>query len=131
MKLLTYQDSSGQNHLGILCDGRILNLRQASQGELPDDMLDFLQLGDAGMQAISDFVNEGGRLVTIESATDFAIDLFDLDIVNATEGLPAQDFYIPGSILRLELEGASGIIDGLGSESVAWYWRKTKTGWNG
>ncbi len=50
MKLLTYEDTDGQTHLGALRDQHIINLQQASDGALPDDLLEFLQLGDAAMQ---------------------------------------------------------------------------------
>lgn len=37
-------------HLGAVIDDRIINLAEASNGQLPDDMRQFLQLGDKGMQ---------------------------------------------------------------------------------
>lgn len=83
-------------------------------------------LGEVGTQALADFVQEGGRLVAIERSVDFAIELFDLGVTNAVAGLGGQDFYIPGSILRLELEGGSSITEGLDPESVAWYWRSSR-----
>jgi hypothetical protein len=83
-------------------------------------------LGAQGTGALSDFVHAGGRLVVIEEAADFAIDLFGLRLTNPVDGLSGQDFYIPGSILRLELESGSGITEGLDPESVAWYWRSSR-----
>ena len=50
VKLLSYQTADGQSHLGALQQDLIVNLHQASQAELPDDMLQFLQLGDAAME---------------------------------------------------------------------------------
>ena len=51
MKLLSYRTSDGGRHLGALRDDGIVNLQQASGGELPDDMLALLQAGDAVMQS--------------------------------------------------------------------------------
>ncbi|HSG46322.1 MAG TPA: hypothetical protein VLA43_00780, partial [Longimicrobiales bacterium] len=67
----------------------------------------------------------GGRLVAVEEATDLVIDLFDLGISNRVERLPPQDFYIPGSILGLELEEHT-FNAGLGPDVPAWFWRSSR-----
>jgi 2-keto-4-pentenoate hydratase/2-oxohepta-3-ene-1,7-dioic acid hydratase in catechol pathway len=51
MKLLSYQTTDGSCHLGALRDDGIVNLQQASGGELPDDMLALLRAGEAAMQS--------------------------------------------------------------------------------
>ena len=51
MKLVSYQKNKNSPQLGILQDGHILNLAKASKGQLPDDMLSFLQLGDSAIAA--------------------------------------------------------------------------------
>jgi len=82
-------------------------------------------LGETGLLALRDFVVNGGRIVAVEEATDLVIDLFDLGIANRVERLPPRDFYIPGSILELELEpGGSG--GGLPSSVPAWFWRSSR-----
>lgn len=50
MKLVSYQLNKNSPLLGILQNEKILNLADASQGQLPDDMLSFLQLGDSAME---------------------------------------------------------------------------------
>ena len=75
-------------------------------------------IGDAGRAALQAFVESGGRLVAIEEATELAIDLFDLPITNAVRGLSNQEFYIPGSILRLDV--------GNSDENIAWYWNSSR-----
>ncbi len=50
MKLISYQLDGGHARLGVLVDDQVINLHHASYGKLPDDMLDFLNLGDKGMQ---------------------------------------------------------------------------------
>ena len=92
-------------------------------GELPRQYTG--GLGDQGVQAVSSFVRNGGRVIAIEAATDFVAELFDLDISNLTSGLPNTEFYIPGSILRLELDSASEINEGMRDEISAWYWRSS------
>jgi hypothetical protein len=92
-------------------------------GELPRQYTG--GLGDQGVQAVSSFVRNGGRVIAIEAATDFIAELFDLNISNLTSGLPNTEFYIPGSILRLELDSASEINEGMRDEISAWYWRSS------
>jgi hypothetical protein len=82
-------------------------------------------LGESGVRAVRDFVRQGGRLVAIEAAADFAIDLFALQVRNAVERLPEGDFYIPGSILGLEFE-ATRFADGLPNRDVAWFWESSR-----
>ena len=68
MKLVTYLES-GQARLGAIVDDRVIDLRRASDGALPVDMLEFLQLGDAGLQAARESIeNEGDTtaLATVE-----------------------------------------------------------------
>jgi hypothetical protein len=82
-------------------------------------------LGSAGADAVRSFVEAGGRVIAVEAATDFVRDLFGLGVREVTQMLPNTDFYIPGSILRLELDPASELTQGMRSETAAWYWRSS------
>ncbi len=83
-------------------------------------------LGETGVAAIRSFAESGGRIVAVGAATQFAIEVFGLGITSATEGLSSQEFYIPGSILRLETVGEDAITDGTPQESAVWYWRSSR-----
>lgn len=78
-------------------------------------------LGETGAAALREFVQAGGRLVAVEDATEYATELFGLGVGSAVEGLRNTDYYIPGSILRLELDPTSHLSAGLDRESIAWY----------
>ena len=82
-------------------------------------------IGEPGTRAIREFVRRGGRLVAIEEATEFAVDVFGLRIGNAVERLPERDFYIPGSILALRFE-ATPFAEGLPAVDMAWFWRSSR-----
>ena len=56
--------------------------------------------------------------LSYEEATELAIDLFDLPVSNAVDGLANTEFYIPGSILRLDVAG--------GDQGIAWYWNSSR-----
>jgi hypothetical protein len=54
------------------------------------------------------------------------VDLFSLDVRDETSALPASDFYIPGSILRLEVDDGSEVGSGMATEVAAWYWQSSR-----
>ena len=82
-------------------------------------------LGEEGRAAVREFVESGGRLVVMEEAADFAIGLFGLQVGHPTEGLSTTEFYVPGSILRVELE-AGPLSVGYDGSTAAWYWRSSR-----
>jgi hypothetical protein len=83
-------------------------------------------LGQSGVDALRAFVQSGGRIVAIEESVDFVTDVFGLEVFNEVEDLPNTEFYIPGSILRLELDADSPLAQGTDPESVAWFWRSSR-----
>jgi hypothetical protein len=83
-------------------------------------------LDSAGVRAVRRFVEAGGRLIAIADAADFAVDVFRLGIESAVAELPAQEFFIPGSILRLSLEQHIPLTDGMPARSAAWYWGSSR-----
>jgi hypothetical protein len=83
-------------------------------------------LGPAGVQSLQAFVRSGGRIVAVEEAADFVIELFDLGITNAVDRLPPQDFFIPGSILEVELQEGHFIGQGKSGFSPVWFWRSSR-----
>jgi hypothetical protein len=78
-------------------------------------------LGDAGVKAVEDFVRAGARLITIDQSTDFAIDLFKLGAKNVVAGLRGQDFYVPGSILKVDLDTTSALTRGMRAATPVWF----------
>jgi hypothetical protein len=60
-------------------------------------------IGEEGAQALRDFVTAGGTLVTMGNAASFAIEQFNLPVVNALAGLPQSQFFCSGSLLRVEI----------------------------
>ena len=77
-------------------------------------------LGAEGVKALREFVEQGGTLVCLNRASDFAIEQFKLPIRDVVDGLPRTDFYVPGSILRIALDTSNPIAKGMPKESIAW-----------
>jgi hypothetical protein len=77
-------------------------------------------LGAEGVRSLREFVEAGGTLIALNRASDFAIEQFKLPVRDITEGLKRTEFYVPGSILRTELDTTHGIAKGMPKESIAW-----------
>jgi Zinc carboxypeptidase len=77
-------------------------------------------LGPAGVKTLRDFVETGGTLVFLNRASDFAIEQFKLPLRDVVAGLPRTDFYVPGSILRIELDTSHPLANGMPRETIAW-----------
>jgi hypothetical protein len=99
-------------------------LRGHAPGSLPPEYTG--GIGDDGAEALRAFVRGGGRIVAIEQATEFVIELLGLRIGNAVAGLPPQDFYVPGSILRTRLDATHPIARGTGAAADVWYWTSSR-----
>jgi len=95
-----------------------------ARGRVPDAYTG--GLGTQGGDEIRAFVTNGGRLIAIEEATEYVTGLFGLRVGDVTSRLPATDFYIPGSILRLVLEEDSELASGLAPEVAAWFWESSR-----
>jgi hypothetical protein len=90
-------------------------------------------LGADGTKALKAFVQEGGTLVALDSATAFVVSEFGLLVKDALAGLgPAPgdeddaeggpaEFYSPGAILEARVEGGSPIGHGLSASTPIWF----------
>jgi len=90
-----------------------------AKGAMPDEYVG--GVGKEGVENLKKFVEAGGTLVFLNKASDFAIEQFGLPIKDVTQGLARKDFYIPGSILRTELDTTHPIAKGMPAESIAWF----------
>ena len=77
-------------------------------------------LGTEGVKALREFVEQGGTLVCLNRASDFAIEQFKLPVRNIVAGVSEKEFFVPGSILRIELDTSHPITRGMTRESIAW-----------
>jgi hypothetical protein len=78
-------------------------------------------LGSRGVESLRQFVQAGGTLVTLDVASRWAIEAFDLPVDDGSNGLDEQQFYAPGSIFRLELDSTHALSRGMAREAIAWY----------
>ncbi|HRH44385.1 MAG TPA: M14 family metallopeptidase [Pyrinomonadaceae bacterium] len=90
-----------------------------AKGSMPDEYVG--GIGKDGVANLRKFVEDGGTLVFLNRASDFAIQQFGLPLRDVTDGLKRKDFFIPGSILRTELETNHPIAKGMPKQSIAWF----------
>ena len=67
MKLISYQSADNLEHLGALIEDRVVNLHQSSEGQLADDMLDFLKSGEPALQLANELLGEVQDSVDLNS----------------------------------------------------------------
>ena len=90
-----------------------------AKGSMPDEYVG--GVGKEGVENLKKFVEAGGTLVFLNRSSNFAIEHFNLPIKDITKGLNRRDFYIPGSILRTELDTTHPIAKGMPAQSIAWF----------
>ncbi|MGC2235529.1 MAG: hypothetical protein WA584_05185, partial [Pyrinomonadaceae bacterium] len=89
------------------------------KGSMPDEYTG--GVGKEGVENLRKFVEAGGTLVFLNRASNFAIEQFKLPVKDVTQGLQRKDFYIPGSILRTEIDTTHPIAKGMPKDSIAWF----------
>jgi hypothetical protein len=88
-------------------------------GSMPEEYIG--GLGTEGASALRAFVEAGGTLVALDSATGFAIDELRLPVKNAIADAAPSDFYCPGSILRVEAAAPHPLAHGLPDPTPVWF----------
>ncbi len=79
-------------------------------------------LGGVGMDELQQFVEAGGTLVALDGSTAAVIDRFALPVRNVLDGLPPNDFYCPGSLLRIVVDTAHPLGWGLRRDTTVLFY---------
>lgn len=61
-------------------------------------------IGEEGVDALREFVEHGGTLVTLGNASQFAIDRLGLPVTNVVAGLRSDEFFCSGALLRADVK---------------------------
>ena len=72
-----------------------------------------------GLISLNDYVKSGGVLITFDAACDFAIQQFGLPVENVTKNLSSSSFFIPGSLVRINIDTSSQLGFGMQAETAA------------
>jgi hypothetical protein len=77
--------------------------------------------GEDGVKALKDFVQKGGTVVTLGTASNFAIDKLGVKARNIVAGLPTKQFWCPGSTLHVTVDASNPLAYGMPTEALALY----------
>lgn len=61
-------------------------------------------IGEEGVQALRDFVEGGGTLITLDRADELVLEHFDVPVRDALDGLGGSELFTPSSLFRIELD---------------------------
>jgi hypothetical protein len=61
-------------------------------------------LGKEGVEMLKQFVDAGGTLITLDSSSELAVSMLGAPLRDATRGMSPDEFFCPGSVIRLELD---------------------------
>ncbi len=77
--------------------------------------------GEAGVAALDAFVKSGGTLVTFAQAGELVLDEFDVPVRNAVAGMWGNEFWAPGSTLKVKVDTSSPYGYGMPKAALAAY----------
>jgi len=88
-------------------------------GRIPEEFTG--GLGSQGVEALKLFVTQGGTLITLNGASNFAIERLGVGARNVLQGVPNKDFYGPGSLLRVDVDTSNPLAWGMERDAAIWF----------
>ena len=85
--------------------------------EMPPEYRGGLEKG--GADTLRSFVRNGGTLIAFASATDYVIQELGLPVRNALASVRPEEFYIPGSLIRVNVRQDHPVTAGMPAEVAA------------
>ena len=114
---LASKDLSAYSALIIPDQSPLSILNGYKKGSMPEPYVG--GVGKNGVLALRKYVEEGGTLITFDAASDFAVKQFQLPLKNVVSGLSKEDFYIPGSLIRMNVKVTDPLAYGMQAEAAA------------
>ncbi len=76
---------------------------------------------DAGIENLRKFVASGGKLICFDKSCELVIEAFKLPMKNVLQGLKRNEFFNPGSIVKIEIDKNSELAKGISAEIPAYF----------
>ncbi len=76
-------------------------------------------IGKEGVEELKKFVEQGGTLVALRSACRLVIDNFDVPVYEDHPGISDNEFFCPGSLIKLEVDNKQPVGFGMPAETAA------------
>ena len=86
-------------------------------GQMPPEYVG--GIGLEGAVKLKEFIERGGTLIAFDAANGLPIDQFGLPVRDVTEGVDRDDLFIPGSLVRLDVDTGDPIASGMTEEAAA------------
>ena len=78
-------------------------------------------IGESGVENLKKYVENGGKLICFDDSCEMVIKQFNLPMKNALKDLKRNQFYDPGSIVKLEVDTKNPLAKGLKAETPAYF----------
>jgi hypothetical protein len=78
-------------------------------------------IGEPGYKNLARFIEDGGTLICFDGSCGQLIKQLKLPLRNVLEGVRSNDFYCPGSVLRIEVETSNPIARTMSQDSNAYF----------
>ena len=78
-------------------------------------------IGDAGVENLKKFVESGGKLICFDDSCELVIKRFNLPLRNVLSGLARNQFYNPGSIVKLKVDKRHPYTNGMLDDTPAYF----------
>jgi len=78
-------------------------------------------VGVEGTANLKQWVESGGTLVTLDEASEYATRVLGVPVENSVAGAPRQEFFIPGSLIRTEVDTSDPLAWGMQDTAAAYY----------
>jgi hypothetical protein len=88
-------------------------------GRMPDEYTG--GIGNAGVASLRRFIERGGRILAFDGATDFVIQEFGLPVENAVADVGRTELFIPGSLIRLDVDATHPLAFGMQHTGAAFF----------
>lgn len=120
-------DLKGDFDAIIIPDMRPKRIVHGGQEEHPDIYTPQLPtqyqggITEDGVKRLQEFVEQGGTLITLDSACDFAIEQFGLPAENVLKDAEDEEFFCPGSLLEIVVDNTEPIAYGMPTKAAAMF----------
>lgn len=78
-------------------------------------------IGDAGLEQLQRFVNEGGTLIALGAASDLIVDRFPVPLRDQKRALRRDQHFAPGTILRIQVDTSHPLGYGMAADTYGFY----------
>ena len=93
-------------------------IRAAPDGEAPENPRG---IAEPGYKNLARFVEDGGTLICFDGSCGQLIKQLKLPLRNVLEGVRSNDFYCPGSVLRIDVDTANPIARTMSKDTNAYF----------